>query len=144
MTNVSMYVYKGLEDYMLLYPGKQDKLTEDHLSALYISKKSVALVSDNKKGVAGYRPDLSKSLTYFDGGEKLWEEKYNEGFEPVVEVKINGDFVKFIGQVNSSSFTVAKFVGDAPMSSHVKGYILYDEEKMRLNLIMTPVPLVTG
>lgn len=140
MTNVSFYAYKDVQEYMSLYPGGQDKLTEDHLSALFINKKNVVFVSDSKKDVAGYKPDFSKSIIYFDGGLDEWNNKYDDNFEPIVEVKINGSFVRFIGQEVAHEFVIAKFVGKIEEHCDVKGYILYDEEKTRLNLITNTVP----
>ena len=62
MTNASIYLYDTLQDYMLIYPKGQDIVTENHLSALWINKKNIVLVSDNRDDAAGYKPDFSKSL----------------------------------------------------------------------------------
>ena len=88
MTNASVYLYDTLEDYMIIYPKGQDILTENHLCALWINKKSVVLVADNKDNAAGYKPDFSKSLVYFDQGEKSFE-KYEDQFEPIVSVEVD-------------------------------------------------------
>ncbi len=137
MTNPSTYAYGSLEDYMLLYPNGQDIIAETHLSALHINKKSVVLVADTSEKVAGVRPDFSKSLVYFDHGEKAFE-KYEKQFEPVVAVKVDGDALVFEGQEITKELAIARKYGDVKNGS-VMGYILYDDTRPRLNVIMVPV-----
>lgn len=137
MTNASMYVYGDLEDYMLLYPKGQDILAESHLNSLFINKKSVVFVSETAKGVAGFRPDMSKSFVFFDQGEKAFE-RYEKDFEPVVEVKFKDGFIIFYGQEVEHKFAAARQYGDVK-SGNVKGYILYDDTRPRANFIMNAV-----
>lgn len=132
-----MYVYGDLEDYMLLYPKGQDIIAESHLNSLFINKKSVVFVSETAKGVAGFKPDLSKSFIFFDQGEKAWE-RYEKDFEHVVEVKVENGSIRFYGQEVEHSFAVARKYGNVK-NGHVKGYILYDDSRPRANFIMTPV-----
>lgn len=134
MTNVSIYTYENLQEYIKLYPKGQDKLTENHLSALWINKKTIVLVSDNRDKASTYRPDFSKSIVYFDGGEDAFE-KYEPDFEPVVEVIRKGNVIKFIGQEVEHELAIARSFGE-PINGHVRGYILYDDSRPRLNLIM--------
>ena len=137
MANPSVYVYNSIEDYMKLYPAGQDDIHEQHLSALHIDKKSIVLVTDTRKGAAGYRPDFSKSLVYFDSGEEAFD-KYVERFEPIVSVEIKDNMVVFSGQEVQKSLAVARSYGNAK-DGNVAGYILYDDIRPRLNLIMKPV-----
>jgi hypothetical protein len=146
MTNASMYVYDKLEDYMKLYPGTQDLIAENHLASIMINEKTVALISDTNKGTAGYRPDLSKSLIYFDQGEDDFEKinkKLKGNFEHVTEVQYDpkkGEII-FSGQETGKHFAVARKYGEDEYKglNHVRGYILYDSTRLRVNLIMTPV-----
>ena len=94
MTNVSVYAYEDINSYMDLYPKGQDKITEDHLLSLWLSKKTIAFITDSREKVARYRPDISKSVLYFDGGEKEWE-RYNDGFEYILEVTIKNNIITF-------------------------------------------------
>jgi len=140
MTNASVYVYETLEEYMKLYPQGQDTISEEHLSALHINEKSIVLVAGGTNKAAGYRPDFSKSLVYFDGGEKAFE-KYEKDFEPIVEVIRSKDNVIFVGQEVEKSLAIARAYnhGDEESIGHVRGYILYDTTRPRINLIMRPV-----
>lgn len=142
MTNVSVYAYKDVEEYMKLYPAGQDKLVEDHLSSLWINKKSIAFVSDSHKGVSGYRPDFSKSVIYFSEGEELWLNKYSKDWEPITGVQYKNGNVIFSGDEVEHKLFVAKYVGDKE-NGFVQGYILYDESRDRLNIIMESAPLPT-
>jgi hypothetical protein len=137
MANPSVYVYGSIEDYIKLYPAGQDDIHEQHLSALHINNKSIVLVTDTRKGAAGYRPDFSKSLVYFDGGEEAFE-KHVDKFEHIVSVEIKNNMVVFSGQVVKKSLAVARSYGDVK-DGNVSGYILYDDIRPRLNLIMKPV-----
>jgi len=137
MTNASMYVYNDLEDYMLLYPKGQDIITESHLDSLFINKKSVVFVSNNSKGVLGFKADFSKSFVFFDQGEEAFD-RYEKDFEPVVEVKVKNRNITFYGQEIEHTFYVARKYGTVK-DGHVKGYILYDDTKPRANFIMTPI-----
>jgi|SaaInlV_165m_DNA_1040744.scaffolds.fasta_scaffold02677_9 hypothetical protein len=140
MTNISMYVYEQLADYVQLYPKGQDKIVEDHMCAFWINGKNVVIINNNKKGVAGYRPDFSKSIVYFDGGEEGFK-KYEDNFEPVVEIKRDRKSITFSGQEVAHSFAIARDVtqdGEYTLGN-IKGYILYDESLSRLNLITNPV-----
>jgi hypothetical protein len=121
MTNASIYLYDTLEDYMLIYPKGQDIITENHLSSLWINEKNVVLVSDNRNEAAGYKPDFSKSLVYFDQGEKAFK-KYEDQIE--------------------HSFAIARKIQKGFKNNkkfNVSGYILYDDAATRLNLIINPV-----
>jgi len=146
MTNASMYVYDDLSHYMKLYPGSQDIIAENHLSGIMINDKTVALISDNHKGNAGYTPDFSKSLVYYEHGEEEFErmnDKHKANFEHVTEVQYDpkkGEII-FSGQETGKHFAVARKYGEKVFKklSHVRGYILYDSVKQRVNLIMTPV-----
>jgi hypothetical protein len=137
MTNASMYVYASLEEYIKLYPKGQDDIAENHLAALHIDKKTVVFVSDIRIGVAGYKPDFSKSMVYFDQGEKAFD-KHASKFEPVVGVEIIKNMVVFSGQSVTKSLAVARSYGEYK-DGNVMGYILYDDTRPRLNLIMKPV-----
>jgi hypothetical protein len=143
MTNASIYLYDTLEDYMLIYPKGQDIITENHLSSLWINEKNVVLVSDNRNEAAGYKPDFSKSLVYFDQGEKAFK-KYEDRFEPIVGVEINpkSNSVVFSGQKIEHSFAIARKIQKGFKNNkkfNVSGYILYDDAATRLNLIINPV-----
>jgi hypothetical protein len=131
-----MYIYKDLNEYIKLYRGKQDKVLEDHLCSLWINEKSVVLVNDIRKGAANYRPDFSKSIVYFDEGEEAFE-KYEDKFEPVIEVKYDQkrNMIDFIGPKYTKSFACARYFGDK-IEGHIRGYMLYDDSRPRLNLIM--------
>jgi hypothetical protein len=137
MVNASVYAYEVLEDYMKLYPKGQDIITETRLSALYINNKNIVFVSDIRSKVAGYRPDFSKSMVYFDGGEKSFD-KYENEFEPVTDVKVKDNMIIFYGKDVEHSFAIARQFGDVK-DDNVKGYILYDDSRPRLNIIMNPV-----
>lgn len=132
-----MYVYSELSDYIKLYPGKQDDLLENHLCAFLINEKNLIILSKNKKDVAKYKPDFSKSIVYFDGGEEEFS-KYEPNFEYVTEVKydLKKNMIKFEGTKFNHDFVCARYIGDKKLKNHVKGYILYDESRNRLNLIM--------
>jgi hypothetical protein len=137
MVNASVYAYELLEDYIKLYPKGQDVITENHLSALYINKKNVIFVSDNRSKVAGYRPDFSKSMVYFDGGE-LEFNKYESDFKPITDIKVKDNMIVFYGKAVEHSFAIARQFGKIK-NDNVKGYVLYDDSRPRLNVIMTPV-----
>lgn len=137
MVNASVYAYENLIEYMKLYPKGRDKITENHLSALHINDKTVVLVSDTRDKSSGYKPDFSKSLVYFDSGEVAFK-KYEDDFEPVTDVKVSGNTLSFYGQTIEHSFTIARKFGDIS-DGNVMGYILYDDGRPRLNVIMKPV-----
>ena len=67
------------------------------------------LVADNKDNAAGYKPDFSKSLVYFDQGEKAFK-KYEDQFEPIVSVEVDPktNSVIFSGQEVENSFAIAR------------------------------------
>lgn len=143
MTNASVYLYDTLEDYMLIYPKGQDVVTENHLCALWINNKSIVLVADNKDNAAGYKPDFSKSLIYFDQGEKSFE-KYEDQFEPIVSVEVDPktNSVIFSGQEVENSFAIARKLQRGFKNNkkfNVSGYILYDNIATRLNIITNPI-----
>lgn len=143
MTNASVYLYDTLEDYMIFYPKGQDELKENHLSALWINDKSIVLVSDNRAKTAGYKPDFSKSLVYFDQGEKEFEQ-FESQFEPVVSVEADPktNSIIFSGQEIEKSLAIARKVQRGFKSKrkvNISGYILYDDLSTRLNVILTPV-----
>lgn len=143
MTNASVYLYDTLEDYMIIYPKGQDIVTENHLCSLWINNKSVVLVADNKDNAAGYKPDFSKSLVYFDQGDKAFE-KYEDQFEPVVSVEVDPktNSVIFSGQEVENSFAIARKLQRGFKNNkkfNVSGYILYDNIVTRLNIIINPV-----
>jgi ethanolamine utilization cobalamin adenosyltransferase len=137
MVNASVYAYENLEEYMKLYPKGQDVITENHLSALYINNKSVVFVSDTRDKASGYRPDFSKSMVYFDNGEKAFE-KYIDQFEHVTDVKVKDNMIVFSGLEVDHIFAIARKVGDIK-NDNVRGYILFDDSKPRVNVIMNPV-----
>lgn len=137
MTNAASYVYEKLEDYVKLYPKGQDLISENHLCSLWMNDKSIVLVGNNSKRIAKSRPDFSKSLVYFDGGDDEFE-RYNSQFEHVVEVKVNGNTVQFIGQSRVKTLAIARSYGKIT-DGHVKGYILYDDSRPRINLIMNTI-----
>lgn len=137
MTNASTYVYESLEDYVKLYPKGQDKLTENYLCSLWMNEKTVVFVGNNGEGTASYRPDFSKTIVYFDGGNKEFE-KYSKDFEPVLEVKKKGKTIKFIGKEKEINIYVAREFGKSK-DGYVFGYILYDDSRPRLNLIMNHI-----
>jgi len=141
MTNVSMYVYEDLSNYIQLYPGKQDDLNESPLCSFWLSDKNLVIVSNTREKVAGYRPDFSKSIVYFDGGDKAFV-NYDDKFEPVIEVKFDykKNLVKFSSEHFKHEFRCARYVGEKIKSDHVRGYILYDDSRPRLNLIMKANP----
>jgi len=143
MTNASVYVYDTLEEYMLFYPQGQDVVTENHLSSLWINDKNIVLVSDTRSGTAGYKPDFSKSLVYFDLGEESFKQ-YEDKFEPIVEVEVEPKHnrVVFSGQTIQQTLAIARRVKSGDLNNrkrHVKGYILYDDSKPRVNLILKSV-----
>lgn len=143
MTNASIYLYDTLQDYMIMYPKGQDIIKENHLSALWINKKNIVLVSDNRDDAAGYKPDFSKSLVYFDQGEKAFE-KYEDQFEPIVSVEVDPktNSVIFSGQEVEHSFAIARKIQKGFNNNkkfNIRGYILYDDVATRLNLITNPV-----
>lgn len=141
-----MYVYDNIKDYMLLYPGVQDIIAENHLSTLMINDRTVVLVGDTHKGTSGYKPDLSKSLVYYDQGEdefNKYVKRFDKTFEYITDVQYdpNKGEIIFSGQAIGRHFAVARKIGIEKYKglTHIRGYILYDEIKQRLNLIMTPV-----
>jgi len=143
MTNASVYVYDTLEEYMLFYPQGQDEVAESHLSSLWINNKNIVLVSDIRSGTAGYKPDFSKSLVYFDLGEKEFK-KYEDNFEPIVEVEIEPKHnrVIFSGMEIQHTLAIARRVKSGELNNkkrHIKGYILYDDTRPRVNLIIKAV-----
>ena len=143
MTNASVYLYDTLEDYMIFYPKGQDELKENHLSALWINDKNIVLVSDNRTKTAGYKPDFSKSLVYFDQGEKEFEQ-YEDQFEPIVSVEADPktNSIIFSGQEIEKSLAIARKVQRGFKSKrkvNISGYILYDDLSTRLNVILKPV-----
>jgi hypothetical protein len=128
---------------MIFYPKGQDELKENHLSALWINDKSIVLVSDNRAKTAGYKPDFSKSLVYFDQGEKEFEQ-FESQFEPVVSVEADPktNSIIFSGQEIEKSLAIARKVQRGFKSKrkvNISGYILYDDLSTRLNVILTPV-----
>ena len=137
MTNAASYVYEKLDDYVKIYPKGQDEIAENHLCSLWMNDKSIVLVGNNSERVAKNRPDFSKSLVYFDGGDGEFE-KYKADFEHVLEVKVKGNTIEFIGKEKIRTLAVARSYGKI-VDGHVKGYILYDDSRPRVNLIMKPV-----
>jgi hypothetical protein len=144
LTNASVYLYDTIEEYMIFYPKGQDIVKENHLSALWINEKSIVLVSDNRVKTAGYRPDFSKSLVYFDLGEDEFK-KYEDQFEPIVSVEADPktNSIIFSGQKIEQSLAVARKVqkgyGKGKSRINVAGYILYDDLTTRLNVILKPI-----
>tara|TARA_R110002033_G_scaffold87658_1_gene137792 strand:- start:4824 stop:5264 length:441 start_codon:yes stop_codon:yes gene_type:complete len=144
LTNASVYLYDTIEEYMIFYPKGQDELKETHLSSLWINDKSIVLVSDNRAKTAGYKPDFTKSLVYFDQGEEAFE-KYEDQFEPIVSVEADPktNSIVFSGQKIEQSLAVARKVqrgyGRSKSRINVSGYILYDDLTTRLNVILKPV-----
>jgi hypothetical protein len=128
---------------MIFYPKGQDELKENHLSALWINDKNIVLVSDNRTKTAGYKPDFSKSLVYFDQGEKEFEQ-YEDQFEPIVSVEADPktNSIIFSGQEIEKSLAIARKVQRGFKSKrkvNISGYILYDDLSTRLNVILKPV-----
>ena len=128
---------------MIFYPKGQDELKETHLSALWINDKSIVLVSDNRAKTAGYKPDFTKSLVYFDQGEELFEQ-YEDQFEPIVSVEAEPktNSIVFSGQKIEKSLAIARKVQKGFKGKrriNVSGYILYDDLSTRLNVILKPV-----
>lgn len=139
MTNAATYVYEKLEDYVKIYPQGQDTLTENHLCSLWMDDKTIVLVGNNSEKTAKDRPDFSKSVVYFDGGDKEFK-KYEDRFEPVLEVIKKGNTIKVVGEKKELPLFVQREYGDAKENEgHVKGYILYDDSRPRINFIMKPV-----
>lgn len=135
MTNISMYVYEQLADYVQLYPKGQDKIVEDHMCAFWINGKNVVIINNNKKGVAGYRPDFSKSIVYFDGGEEGFK-KYEDNFEPVVEIKRDRKSITFSGQEvpYSVAVEIEKFEQEGNLR-RIFAVIIVDHESLKPMII---------
>ena len=143
MTNASVYVYDTVKDYMTFYPNGQDVIREEHLSGIWINEKSVVFVSGEDAREAQGKPDFSKSLVYFDQGDKAFE-KYEDQFEPVVSVEVDPktNSVIFSGQEVENSFAIARKLQRGFKNNkkfNVSGYILYDNIVTRLNIIINPV-----
>ena len=143
MGNYAVYVYKSISDYMLLYPKGQPDVSEMHVEAMLVGNTKFAVITDYKERVAGYKPDISKTLIYFNGGIKEFK-KYDKDLQHVTDVKYNmkDNTVQFEGEDYGISLPCARFTGDKPEDgwfTHnitVEGYILFDEVKNRLNLII--------
>jgi|TARA_R100000951_G_scaffold93371_1_gene81888 hypothetical protein len=143
MTNASVYVYDTVKDYMTFYPNGQDVIREEHLSGIWINEKSVVFVSGEDAREAQGKPDFSKSLVYYDGGEKSFE-KYVDNFEHVVEICVDPktNSVIFSGQEIQQKLAIARKLPREFKNkklTKISGYILYDKVTSRLNLIINPV-----
>lgn len=146
MGNYSVYVYKTISDYMKLYPKGQPDSTETHVEALLVGNLKFVIITDLKEKVAGYKADTTKTLVYFNHGMEKWEKtmaKYID-VQHVTDVKftIKSKMVDFEGDGYGIRLPCAKYVGMLPEDGffthdvRVEGFILFDEVRNRLNLIL--------
>ena len=143
MGNYAVYVYKATSDYMKLYPIGQPDVSEMHVEALLVGNTKFAVITDYKEKVAGYKPELNKTLIYHNGGLKEFK-KYSKDLQHVTDVKyfMEDNTVGFEGEDYGIRLPCARFVGNKPDEgwfTHdvgIEGYILFDEVRNRLNLIV--------
>ena len=104
--------------------------------------KKVFVSGEDAREAQG-KPDFSKSLVYYDGGEKSFE-KYVDNFEHVVEICVDPktNSVIFSGQEIQQKLAIARKLPREFKNkklTKISGYILYDKVTSRLNLIINPV-----
>jgi len=147
MGNYSIYVYKTMNDYIKLYPVGQEDVSELTVEAMLVGSMKFAVISDQAKKAAGYKPELTKTLIYYNGGLKEFE-KYakdsDEELQHVTDVKyyMKDNTVEFEGEDYGIKLPCARFVGDKPEEGwfthdiRIEGYIMFDELRNRMNLIV--------
>jgi hypothetical protein len=133
---------------MALYPKGQSNIAESAVDAVMIGDHKLAIISDTKEKVANYKPETSKTLTYYNGGITEFENKYSKGFEHVTDIvwNVKTNRVDFSGVNYSMWLPCAKHIGgkNSPFQGkflkndkRIKGYVMFDEQHNRLNLILT-------
>lgn len=146
MGNYSVYVYKTITDYMRLYPKGQPDISETHVEGMYLGNTKFVVVTDLKEKIAGYKPTMTKTLVYYNGGVDEFDKKYAKDLQHVTDVKyfIKNNAVEFEGESYGIKLPCAKYVGEKPDGDgfwfthdmRIEGTISFDEVRNRLNLIV--------